>query len=375
MKKFICFVLVFCFNASVPANAVEFGKDAIGDLNIVSINGSTGFLYSNRIVFTAAHVISGGIGQTTSEELASKVFNLENNGFVNIPDLNNPFNQKQYKIEKIFINPTYRSRTGSDETRINDFAIIILKDSAPMKNKVVVADYSDMQKFINDQTSVYMAGYGLQSASQRTTTILGAPVPKKITSYLVSNEDLKNYYNNNLQNISLNQTILDYGIPNSQDFGSVCDGDSGAGFFVEKGDTRYYLGLVGGSQWGIPNCRNEWWSKFGIGGGMSGITAAYKYLPLIKEAESFVYQEDYAKNEEIRIATELKIKQEEERLAAELNAKQEAEAKAAAELKAKQDAEAKAAALKKITIVCLKGKSVKKVIGIKPQCPKGYKIK
>ena len=59
----------------------------------------------------------------------------------------------------------------------------------------------------------------------------------------------------------------------------------------------------------------------------------------------------------------------------ELLAKQEAEAKAAAELKAKQEADAKAAVLKKTTITCLKGKSVKKVTAVKPVCPKGYKKK
>jgi len=67
----------------------------------------------------------------------------------------------------------------------------------------------------------------------------------------------------------------------------------------------------------------------------------------------------------------------EARAAAELKAKQEAEAKAAAELKAKQEAEAaaKAAAAKKITITCIKGKTVKKVTAVKPKCPSGYKKK
>jgi hypothetical protein len=85
-----------------------------------------------------------------------------------------------------------------------------------------------------------------------------------------------------------------------------------------------------------------------------------------------------------KVAAELKAKQEAEaKAAAELKAKQEAEAKAAAELKAKQEAEAKAAAelkaktaaTKKTTITCIKGKSVKKVTGVKPVCPKGYKKK
>ncbi len=53
----------------------------------------------------------------------------------------------------------------------------------------------------------------------------------------------------------------------------------------------------------------------------------------------------------------------------------EANAKAEAEAKAKEDARllaAKMAALKKTTITCVKGKSTKKVTGVKPKCPSGY---
>jgi hypothetical protein len=89
---------------------------------------------------------------------------------------------------------------------------------------------------------------------------------------------------------------------------------------------------------------------------------------------------------EAKAAAELKAKQEAEaKAAAELKAKQEAEAKAAAELKAKQEAEAakiladakaKANSLtKKTSITCTKGKLIKKVTGINPKCPTGYKVK
>jgi membrane protein involved in colicin uptake len=72
----------------------------------------------------------------------------------------------------------------------------------------------------------------------------------------------------------------------------------------------------------------------------------------------------------------LKAKQEAEaKAAAELKAKQETEAKAAADLKAKKESESKAALLKKTTVTCVKGKLVKKVTGVKPVCPKGYKKK
>jgi hypothetical protein len=290
------------------------------------------------------------------------------------------------------VNPTYKPRSANDNTRKNDFAILILQESIPLKNQVVVASESDIATFIKEKTPVSMVGYGFQNPSQRSPSQAGTLNPNKMTSYLVSNEELRGYFQNNAQREPA-QTILDYGIPNSPNFGSVCDGDSGAGFFVEKGDTRFYLGPVGGQQAGIPNCQNASWATFGVGGGISGITATYKFLSLIKEAESLVAndkQKEMKKAEEERFAAELKAKQEADaKAAAELKAKQEADAKAAAELKAKQEADAKAAAelkakqqadalaalSKKITITCVRGTSVKKVTGIRPLCPTGYKKK
>ena len=83
----------------------------------------------------------------------------------------------------------------------------------------------------------------------------------------------------------------------------------------------------------------------------------------------------------------LKIKLEAEAMEAlELKTKQDSEAKQAIEavakqkaieemLKAKQEAAAKAAAMRKITIICVKGKLTKKITAIKPVCPAGYKKK
>lgn len=362
-----------------PAHTVEFGQDALGDPNAIEVEGSSGFLYSDRLVFTAAHVIMGLDG-TPLEESLRRIAYWEREGFVYSPGIGDRTGQKKYSVKKVLINPTYKPRSASDSTRIDDFAILVLQESIPMKNQVVVASESDMAMFIKDKSPVYMVGYGLQNPSQRTPPQYGTLSPRKMTSYLVSNEELKEYYRKNAQRVKPNQTMLDYGIPNSEKLGSVCDGDSGAGFFVEKGNLRYYLGAVGGQQTGIPNCNVASVATFGIDGGMSGISPTYKFMQLIKEAESIV-TEDKAKEakkaEEERAAAELKAKQEAEQKAA-------AEAQAAAELKAKQDAEAKAvadkiaaeqliAASKKSTITCVKGKFTKKVTAVKPKCPAGYK--
>ena len=368
----------------VSAQGVEFGQDALGDPNVMDVQGSSGFLYSDRIVFTAAHVIVG-VEETTLEESTKRIAYWERDGFVYAPGIGNRAGQKQYRVKKVFVNPTYKPRSASDSTRKNDFAILVLQESIPMKNTVVVASESEMATFIKEKTPVYMVGYGFQNPSQRSPSQGGTLSPRKMTSYLVGNEELKEYFKNNPQSIRSNQTILDYGVPNSEKLGSVCDGDSGAGFFVEKGDTRYYIGPVGGQQAGIPNCQSASSATFGVGGGISGITATNKFLSLIKEAEEFVANEKKleAIQEAARVAAEVKAKQEAEakvaadsKAALQLKAKVEADAKALADrLAAEKLAATKAGSLKKTTITCLKGKLTKRITAIHPKCPTGYKKK
>jgi hypothetical protein len=230
--------------------------------------------------------------------------------------------------------PTYRGRVGTDNTRVDDFAIMILRESMPVQNKVIVASPADIESFIREKATVEMVGYGFQNVAMRTD--LQARYnnsPHKMTSVLVSGEDLRKYYTAYPSWHQPNQTMLDFGIPNDATNGSVCDGDSGAGFFVQKSNVRYYLGAAGGSTSGNHKLQRPVRARFAPHGGMSGITPTYKFLALIKEAEDFVANEKKleAAKEEARVAAELKAKQEAEekaRVEAELKAKLEAEAKA-----------------------------------------------
>ena len=96
---------------------------------------------------------------------------------------------------------------------------------------------------------------------------------------------------------------------------------------------------------------------------LQGLLAQFKTRCRANDADAYSYGEDllrnYAAGEEAK-------------------AKAEAEAKAAAELVARLEAEAKSkleAANKKVTITCVKGKTIKKVTAVNPKCPKGYKLK
>ena len=385
MKKrlaIVASVLSLALLAPMSADGVEFGQDATGDPNAVRMNGGgSAFLYSDRLVFTAAHNFDG------SE-------NWPNLGFVNAPGVNSTSEQKQYTIQKLLKAPTYRARLGADNTRIDDFAILILRESIPMQNKVVVASPADIESFIREKAPVEMVGYGFQNEAQRSETQAWKDrAPRKMTSVLVSGVDIRQYYSTNAALLRPNQTILDLGIPNNEKIGSNCDGDSGAGFYVEKGNVRYYLGAAGGSQAGITNCYGDRYgdqTRWRSIGGMSGITPTHKFLALIKEAEDFVANEKKleAAREEAKVAAELKAKQdadERARVEAELKSKIEAEEKIAAEAAAKVAAEAALlAATKKSQDLakkqnlgksCTKLKSVKAVSGVKFVCvKKGKKL-
>jgi len=370
VKKLLVLILAISLSAPVSAEGVEFGQDATGDPNAVWMMGSSGFLYSDRIVFTAAHSV-----EFLGDDFANTAWLLA-------PGVKNGFDQKRYRIQKILKAPTYRGRVGKDNTRVDDFAIVILRESMPVRNIVQVASPADIESFIRENTPVEMVGYGFQNESSRTDLQWrNSQSPHKMTSVLVSGEDLRKYYSTYKGLIEPDQTILDLGVPNTEKNGSVCDGDSGAGFFVQKGDVRYYIGAVGGAQAGITNCRS--FLKFLPTGGMSGVNPAHTALALVKEAEEFVANEkklEAAKLEEERVAREIKAKQE-----ADERARVEAAARIAAEVAAKAAADAALLAVTKksqdlakkqnVGKSCTKLKSTKAVSGVKFVCvKKGKKL-
>ena len=361
MKKrlaIVASVLSLALLAPMSADGVEFGQDATGDPNAVWVMGASGFLYSDRIVFTAAH---------TADYFGEA-------GYLFAPGVKNGPNNKKYFAQKILKSPTYKDRSDADGTRIDDFAIIILRESMPMRNTVQVASPADIESFVRDKAVVELVGYGLQNAAMRTDLqARNNLAPHKMTSVLVADDELRQYYSSNPGLLRPTQTILGLGMRNSEKGGSNCDGDSGSGIFHQKGNVRYYIAPTGGSQAGIKNCYDN--QQFAPAGGMTGITPTHKFLALIKEAEDFVANEkklEAAKLEEERVARELKAKQEAEaKIAAETAAKVAADAALLASKKKIQDSVKK----KYVGKSCPKLKSTKSVSGVKLACvKKGKKL-
>ena len=360
-------------NSYSTAHSVEFGQDATGDPNAVKVRGGSGFLYSERIIITVGHVIG--------DEINQGIAYWEREGVIYQPGIVTVAGEKQYKVKKVLVPSTYVYPDYANNIIIDDIAIIILSEDIPLKKKAVLATEEQMQRFAREKSKVELVGYGITHGSQRNRPyeeMINRP-PNKLTGTLLSPEEVLQFYRQypNVDWQKINKPGV-YGIVQHRELqqSHICDGDSGSVFFVEEDNVRYVLGTTG---LGLVNNNcppPEKWYGFPS---MSWIDPNSKLRDLLKTAEAIVEEDrkrEFAAAEAVRLAEELKVKQEAEaKAAAELKAKQEAEAKAAAELKAKQEAEAKAAALKKTTITCLKGKLVKKVTGVKPVCPKGYRKK
>ena len=353
------------------AQSVEFGEDATGDPNAVKVGGGSGFLCSERIVLTVGHVIGA--------ENPGAVPYWEREGVIYNPGIVTIAGQKQYKVKKVLIPSTYTKPDYANNIINDDNAVIILSEDIPMTKRAVYATEEQMQRFAKEKAKVELVGYGITNGSQRPVTNVNNRAPNKLTSTLLSPQEVLQFYRQypNVDWKKINKPGV-YGIVQHRELkqSHICDGDSGSVFFVEENNVRYVLGTTGLGLV-MNNCPPpETWYGFPS---MSWIDPNSKLRDLIKEAEKIVEEDkkrEAAAVEEIRLAAELKAKQEADaKAAAELVAKQEAEAKAAADLKAKLEAEAKAAALKKATITCVKGKLIKKITAIKPKCPSGYTLK
>ncbi len=365
--KFRCLVtLLLLLNFlffSPKVTAVENGVILSGDENAVYLlDGSVNaFLYKPQIVFTSAH----GTDQWAKGELIVKTSSGQT-----------------ALVERLLIAKGYKDRSVSREdilagkavvSRSNDFAILVLAEPIPMTRTVELIKPDQLSEIIRNKEPVFSIGYSSFDSTRKKDQR-----PRQLEAVMIEKETARQIYDKyyavghpNWGPRGASYELIDIQVSHSASKGSGCDGDSGSGFFLRRGDSKIYLGPAGAHSVGIPNCGQP--GFWGESGNAFAIEPVYKHLDLIQEAEAIV-KEIIQRNEKAKADAEQKAKQEAEakaaaeKSAAELKAKQEAEAKAAAE-------KAAAAVKRKTTINCIKGKIIKKVTGVKPQCPKGYKKK
>jgi secreted trypsin-like serine protease len=329
MTKIKTILTVLLISIASPAHSMENAPDALNDGRTVPliIQGSgkncTGFLYSEKIVLTAGHCIF--------DRYTQNLWKQQYIGKPGMPYVPNSNEYELFSIEKTFSN--WKIKTEKDYSDTDDFAVLVLKNKISVPGKAYIATKEQVDNYIKNKAMVTTIGYGMQSKEHKQNDLTK---PKYAQFPLISNErvnavvsEVYNY--SGVGHYGMKIHVLQ--VPGGP---STCSGDSGSPFYIKDGETFIYLGPLSWGFGGIPNCSGNGWKTNEMN---MGSVAAYDYLSLIKEAENYV-----AKQNVVIIPTPTNSP---------LTKK----------------------SIIKITIKCYKGKEIKKIYGINPKCPKGYKVK
>ena len=329
-KKVIAFLSVFTLALStplIPANAVWKGTPNLANKRVVPIFNqqftpycSSAFLYAPRIVFTAGHVMFN------VDDRQQKHVTPITNAWVGFPNSTVGSQTKRVKSQKIFMAPGYKSRDfwlgGSTITRENDFAIVVLESPLPVDDKKVELLTPELhEQYISSGEEVDLSGYGKQLPEE-----IKSQAPCKSFSSYSSKVTSKVLNTGDIRWTATFNTKVGVGMPN------LCDSDSGGGYSKILADKYIYLGAAGAGSLDQHNCAS--WEPSLSKETINGAYPVYLYKDLVAEAEKFVADNPYI---------EPKI--------------------------------TNSSSNSKSTITCVKGKASKKVTGVDPKCPVGYKKK
>lgn len=326
VKTIIAGLLAFAL-VTIPtnANAVENGVSAEGDPRIVSIYkgyGSpgyisidfpmcSGYLLSERIVVTAQHC----------------TFDPQRNTFRDASELiigtpgekSNRTPGRHFLVSAVFRANGYKGYDQkTDLSYTNDVAVLVLSKPVQKTTRAKLLNETEFMNLLIENPEIWIGGYGLQKQADRSMTnssrfVIPAKAPAKFANpsdfqAAVSAQKSKwkrTFYQENLVGLEMQVST-----------GTICDGDSGAGFWLKKDSQDIYLGVMNGPV-GISNCFGESVSSQST---FIGVHPTYQYQSLFTKADSYVKKNPV-----------------------------------------------------KSVITCKKGKLTKKVNAVNPKCPTGYK--
>jgi len=335
-----------------PRIVPMYGSNTVVPPNMAVDANYSGFLYSSRIVFSAAH------SEYYFDNNGQKIDRAPKEIFVGKPNSQAGDLLGAVRVIKRFIAKNYRF----DSATLGDFVVYVLEKDLVDIDEAKLLTPEIEKELIESETPIKMHGYGeyldrCLPGEELPCTFKGkkTDLPRSLTSKLINLKTAEKIVGYERPQLSTSLII------NNGKAGFGCGGDSGGSITASYKGELLYLATT-------PNGMNGYAcgaSGFYDGkGGINYSSAVYNHLDVISEAKEFLVGV---------IAEENRLRE------AEKAAKAEAEAMAAAELKAKQEAEAKAkaemAAKSKTTITCAKGKLIKKVTGANPKCPTGYKKK
>ena len=287
----------------------------------------SGFLYSSRIVFSAAH------SEYTFDSNGKRVDRPVQDVYVGIPNSKVTGDLKRVKAVAKFIAIQYRF----DNATLGDFMIYVLeKDLADVKPVRLMTPEIE-KELIDAKAFVKLHGYGEyydRCAAGETLPCARKPnsnslEPRALSLQIRPLEDFKALVG--YERPQLAGELLTWQ-PGKI---SPCGGDSGGSLTTTYKGEMLYLSVAGNGMNGYSCGATD---RFDGIGGIGYASPIYKHLDILMQAESYV---------------------------------KEALAKEAA-AKSALDSEPKKTPAKTTTITCVKGKTVKKVTKVNPTCPKGY---
>ncbi len=239
---------------------------------------SSAWLYSSRIVFTAAHVVFNGDDRRNEYTIPRSKVWIGYPGSIIEPKM------KLVESEKIFTPSNFKGRDawrgGKTITRQNDFAVIVLKEPIPTDDKPVELLTPELHdSLIAKNENVDLVGYGKQSPEDFDYCYKRAPMKysSQITSKIIQTGQM-------IFTSTLNTKVGPME-PNG------CDGDSGSGFVKVLPDKYIYLGAMGAGSWMNHNCNT--WDDAKSETSINGSDPVYLFLDLIKQAEDYVKANPY----------------------------------------------------------------------------------
>jgi hypothetical protein len=329
--------------------------------------GFSGFLYSSRIVFSAAH------SEYTFNNDGSITYGPETQKYVGLPNSKTTDMKGIVRVSKKIISKTYRY----DGATLGDFVIYILEKDLIQAEPVALLTPEIEKELIATRAEIRMHGYGEYLDRCRPGEV--APCSKKdprtdqprsLTSILRTLQEAEGIVG--YQRPQLSKALI---IQNGKT-GFGCGGDSGGSTTTLYQGKLMYLTTTPNGMNGYACGAPPGYDGFG---GINYSSPVYEFADIIKEAEEYVAgQVALEKAAADKIAAEKAAleKAAADKAAAEKAALEKIEAdRVAAEKAAAEKAAAEKAKAKSRTIICIKGKVQKKVTALNPKCPAGYKKK
>ncbi len=307
--------------------------------------GWSGYLYAPRIIFTAGH------GEMNFDSNGNKIDYSGLPAFAGLPNSKVTDNLKKFKVVKKWVSTSMRYENAT----LGDFAIYVVGEDIADVEPAKLATREIAKELESERAFVEITGYGEYKDRCKEGDQLPCPQdpfgrslePRKLKVQVRPYEDFLSLVG--YERPQLKGSLLTWGGGKV----SPCSGDSGGSLTARYKGEEIYLAVT-------PNGMNGYaCGAAGYYDGKGGIGYAspiYDHLDILKKAEEFV--------------------------AAALAQEATEKAKAKPTPTPTPSASASPASLakpvaapKKITITCVKGKATKKVTGVSPKCPSGYKKK